>query len=309
MRIKNFLSICIFMIITVALVSFTSAQEGILIAYGDHIELVCGDDGLISVTHTVLETANITKNITSTSIYSIKGTLVGEIRNESDPEIRELRIRGESDNGVTIITANFSVTLAPLKFVKLKLFYKLSDMLKNENGTWHLRYTFNTDAVSPPEIVVKVPKPSQFNKLIVENTVPSPNVFIEESHYYSLVYKTPLFKFGNTSTTSIDISYRNELDHDAIKWWVLLQIFGWIIAFPLGFFAERIWKLRLSQTKKNFAFEVFRDKEGKFRFKLKAANGEIIATSEGYETKRECFRGIELVRVNVANATTRDIIH
>ncbi|NWG10765.1 YegP family protein [Candidatus Bathyarchaeota archaeon] len=59
----------------------------------------------------------------------------------------------------------------------------------------------------------------------------------------------------------------------------------------------------------NSVFEVFRDKKGKFRFRLKAANGKIIATSEDYETKRECFRGIESVRVNVANATTRDIIH
>ena len=292
---------------TLALIRSTSAQEGILIAYGDHIELVCEDSGLISVTHTVLETANITQNVTSASTYSIKGTLAGIVRSEYDPEIREPDILYKSENGITTIIVNFSVTLAPLKFVKLKLFYKLSDMLKNENGTWHLRYTFNTDATSPPEIVVKVPKPSQFNKLIVENTVPSPNVFIEESHYYSLVYKTPLFKFGNTSATSVDISYRSEFDFDAIKWWVLLQILGWAIAFPLGFFVERIWRFRLSQTKKNSTFEVLRDKEGKFRFRLKAANGEIIATSEGYEAKRECFRGIESVRVNVAKATTKDI--
>jgi hypothetical protein len=309
MRIRIFLSVVVFITTTVALVHSTSAQEGILIAYGDHFELVCEDNGLISVTHIVLETANITQNVTSTSTYSIKGTLVGEVRSEYDPEIREPDILYKSENGVTTIFVNFSVTLMPLKFVKLKLFYKLSDILKNENGTWHLRYTFNTDAISPPEIVVKIPKPSQFNKLIVENTVPSPQVFIEESHYYSLVYKAPLFKFGNTSSTSLDISYKNELDFDAIKWWVLLQIFGWTIAFPLGFFAERIWRIRLSRTKQHSAFEVFRDKEGKFRFRLKAANGEIIATSESYETKRECLRGIESVKVNATNAATRDTIH
>jgi hypothetical protein len=287
---------------TLVLIRSASAQEGILIAYGDHIELVCEDNGLISVTHTILETANVTQNVTSASTYSIKGTLVGTVKGEYDPEIREPDILYKSENGITTIIVNFSVTLAPLKFVKLKLSYELSDMLKYENETWHLRYTFNSDATSPPEIVVKVPKPSQFDKLVVENTVPSPNVLMEESHYYSLVYKTPLFKFGNTSATSIDITYRSEFDFDAFKWWILLQVLGWAIAFPLGFSLERIWRLRIRQTKKNSAFEIFRDKEGKFRFRLKTANGEIIAISEAYETKQGCENGMASVKTNAPMA-------
>jgi hypothetical protein len=66
-------------------------------------------------------------------------------------------------------------------------------------------------------------------------------------------------------------------------------------------------EIPIESDKEELHFEVLRDKEGKFRFRLKAANGEIIATSEGYEAKRECFRGIESVRVNVAKATTKDI--
>jgi len=297
------------MIMTLALVCSTSAQKGILIAYGDHIELVCEDNGQISVTHTILETANITQNVTSTSTYSIKGTLVGEVRSEYDPEIREPDILYKSENGITTIIANFSVTLAPLKFVKLKLFYELSGMLKNENGTWHLRYTFNTDAISPPEIVVKVPKPSQFNKLIVENTVPSPNVFIEESHYYSLVYKVPLFKFGNTSTTSIDISYHTALDTDAIFWWVVLTIISFVIGIALTLFGKQIKGKFGFRKKREPYFETFKDKEAKFRFRLKAPNGEIIAASESYETKRECLKGIESVKAYALDATTKDAIN
>jgi len=309
MRIKNFLTICIFAIMTVALVCSTSAQEGILIAHGDHIELVCEDDGLISVTHTILEAANITQNVTSAATYSIQGTLVGEVRSEYDPEIREPDILYRSENGITTITANFSATLAPLKFVKLKLFYKLSDLLKNENGTWHLRCTFNGDATSPPEIVVKIPKPSQFKKLIVENTVPSPNVFIEESHYYSLVYKVPLFRFGNTGSTSIDISYHTVWDIDAIFWWLILTIVSIVIGVVLAHFGKQI-KGKLGLRKKQEPhFEIFKDKEGKFRFRLKAPNGEIIASSESYETKRECLKGIESVKTHALDATTRDAIH
>lgn len=133
-RIKSLIIIWVLVTMTAPFVRSTSAQEGILIAYGDHIELVCEDSGLISVTHTILETANITQNVTSVSTYSIKGTLVGEVRSEYDPEIRELNILYKSESGVTTIIANFSVTLAPLKFVKLKLFYELSGMLKKKMG-------------------------------------------------------------------------------------------------------------------------------------------------------------------------------
>ncbi len=45
-------------------------------------------------------------------------------------------------------------------------------------------------------------------------------------------------------------------------------------------------------------FEWFKDKSGKYRFRLKAANGEIIATSEAYSSKDACVGGIESVKKN-----------
>ena len=45
-------------------------------------------------------------------------------------------------------------------------------------------------------------------------------------------------------------------------------------------------------------FEMYEDKGGEFRFRLKARNGEIIATSEGYKTKASCENGIESVKKN-----------
>ncbi len=45
-------------------------------------------------------------------------------------------------------------------------------------------------------------------------------------------------------------------------------------------------------------FEWFKDKAGKFRFHLLAANGEIIAVSEGYSSKEACVNGIESVKKN-----------
>jgi uncharacterized protein len=45
---------------------------------------------------------------------------------------------------------------------------------------------------------------------------------------------------------------------------------------------------------------------GKFRFNLLATNGQVIATSETYETKRACLAGIESVRKNATNAVVDD---
>jgi uncharacterized protein YegP (UPF0339 family) len=50
-------------------------------------------------------------------------------------------------------------------------------------------------------------------------------------------------------------------------------------------------------------FEVWTDKSGEYRFKLKAPNGEVIATSEGYSSKKSCMSGIESVKKNAPNAT------
>ena len=45
-------------------------------------------------------------------------------------------------------------------------------------------------------------------------------------------------------------------------------------------------------------FEWYKDKTGKYRFRLKAANGEIIAVSESYNSKEGCTGGIESVKKN-----------
>ena len=45
-------------------------------------------------------------------------------------------------------------------------------------------------------------------------------------------------------------------------------------------------------------FEVYKDKAGEFRFRLKAANGQNILGSEGYSKKASCMNGIESVMKN-----------
>lgn len=43
-------------------------------------------------------------------------------------------------------------------------------------------------------------------------------------------------------------------------------------------------------------FEVYEDKAGKYRFRLKAGNGEVVATGEAYETKAAARKGCEAVQ-------------
>ena len=54
-------------------------------------------------------------------------------------------------------------------------------------------------------------------------------------------------------------------------------------------------------------FEVYKDSNGQFRFRLKAANGEIIATSEAYTAKSGCMNGIESVKNNAPQAEIIEI--
>ncbi len=62
------------------------------------------------------------------------------------------------------------------------------------------------------------------------------------------------------------------------------------------------------QTTENFEkascpkFEVYQDKKEEFRFRLKAKNGEIILTSEGYAAKASCKNGVESVKKNSVDA-------
>jgi uncharacterized protein YegP (UPF0339 family) len=54
-------------------------------------------------------------------------------------------------------------------------------------------------------------------------------------------------------------------------------------------------------------YEIFKDAAGKFRFRLKAPNGEIIAASEAYESRAGCENGIASVARNAGIANIRDL--
>ena len=56
------------------------------------------------------------------------------------------------------------------------------------------------------------------------------------------------------------------------------------------------------EVQKHPKFEIYTDKAGEFRFRLKATNGQNIAVSEGYKAMSSCTNGIASVRKNAVDA-------
>ena len=54
-------------------------------------------------------------------------------------------------------------------------------------------------------------------------------------------------------------------------------------------------------------FEVYKDKKGEYRFRLKAGNGEVVATGEGYKSKDGCLKGIASIQKNAATAKVVEV--
>ncbi len=53
-------------------------------------------------------------------------------------------------------------------------------------------------------------------------------------------------------------------------------------------------------------FEMYTDNSSEYRFRLKARNGEIIGTSEGYKAKASCQNGIDSVKKNATDAVVTE---
>lgn len=55
-------------------------------------------------------------------------------------------------------------------------------------------------------------------------------------------------------------------------------------------------------------FEVYDDAKKEFRWRLKAANGQVIGTSgQGYKAKADCEHAIEVIRKGAAKAKRKDL--
>ena len=53
--------------------------------------------------------------------------------------------------------------------------------------------------------------------------------------------------------------------------------------------------------------EVYQDRSGKYRFRLKASNGQVVATGEAYETKAAAKKGCESVQRAADGAKVEEV--
>ena len=56
------------------------------------------------------------------------------------------------------------------------------------------------------------------------------------------------------------------------------------------------------KAEKNPKYEIYQDKKKEYRFRLKDANGQIIATGEGYKELKSCKNGITSIKKNAPAA-------
>ena len=54
-------------------------------------------------------------------------------------------------------------------------------------------------------------------------------------------------------------------------------------------------------------FEVYEDRAGKFRFRLKASNGQVVASGEAYESKAAAHKGCESVQKAADGAKVEEV--
>ena len=54
-------------------------------------------------------------------------------------------------------------------------------------------------------------------------------------------------------------------------------------------------------------FEIYKDAAGKYRWRLKAPNGQIITVSEPYEAKADCKNMVRAIKTNAPKARTIDL--
>jgi len=258
--IKRLVFIIVFCsIVSTCNIASCSCKE-VSIASGDHLEMTFQNDGIVQCVHTILATSNDTVNATFSGAYSFVGNLVGNVTYEYSPEVHshEVWFRNKSADSAEIII-NYNATLEPLKFTSINLKYKIKGILNRVNNTWFFRQSFNLPELYTMEVVAKIPKPVfPWDMVETENVVPSPQVFLEESGYYVLVWKNPLFSTEQGQTIYIELSYRTVPN---TSYWIVLLITSLISAI-IGGVLGYLWK---SLKVRKQVVEMFNRKEEKGR--------------------------------------------
>ena len=91
--------------------------------------------------------------------------------------------------------------------------------------------------------------------------------------------------------------------------WTCLWAAALVVLLTAGMGAVPVTAARsqAKDDKRTLTFEIYKDRQDEFRWRLKAGNGAIIATSgEGYKAKADCEHAIELVKEGAPKAKVED---
>ena len=75
----------------------------------------------------------------------------------------------------------------------------------------------------------------------------------------------------------------------------------------LGGMTGTVAQEKAKAARGQLTFEIYKDAKEGFRWRLKAANGQVIATSgQGYKAKADCDHAIEVIKEGAAKAKVQD---
>jgi hypothetical protein len=118
--------------------------------------------------------------------------------------------------------------------------------------------------------------------------------------------KGPVFFFFR-STMSFEV-YKDKAEEYRFR---LKASNGQIVLSSEGYDAKTGAMNGIESVKENSKlserFESYTDKAGKYRFRLKAANGQVIGSGEGYESEASCQAGIASVKRWAKEAEIKEV--
>lgn len=150
---------------------------------------------------------------------------------------------------------------------------------------------------------------TNINELIVSKNLSFVNANNGKKLYEKLMHEQHEQATGKYTIQRYSQGYRFILKASSGEVLAVSDLYSKIEACLNGIEAVRknsIGKIE-DQTQDNFSrilhpkFELYLDKIGEFRFRLKARNGETIAVSEGYKSRQACLNAIGLVKKNAAS--------
>jgi len=236
---KKALMLALLLAFSIGTIAVSKADDTISVGHGEQIVLTLRNDGLIGIDQTILMTSSKTVEGTFMMNMSLDGILVGEPEITVEAPVESGEVLWKVENNVTLLNVTIKTKVDPFKFRFATLRYVLNGSLAWDGRAWHFQRIFSSTAgsLAPPWIVVKVPKPSEFEDLSFEEMMPVPNVFLEEGSYYTLVWKSEAFLVENTSVTLVRLAYSS-----VMNWPRVFYRFGPpIITFLAGLAIKPAW--------------------------------------------------------------------